>query len=296
MKISSDHIVSFIISVVVLVLLVYGGWFMYNQSGNRVLVDSKDAPLYKNKFVIFFVYDGYTDKKDALLPIAVFKETLNLVAPFTSMQDSIVTKTFATGGAFCHPAQINGKDRLNCEQKVFDALKKLGALHYKTVIVSPISFSSFSDYGRQDNNALYISTYKGSLKDADFKRWMGIVFSQELGHSLGLSYEYFKSKPSQFGEDASSSLPNCAPDAKTAKKWWAGYKKKTYFKGCAGGDTFLYPEQNTLMSDLPQKQSYGVVSQDYLTGILSCFYVKKTSFTGSLGEKSCLDFKNTYHL
>ncbi len=299
MKIEPDHIISAVISAVILIGIVFFWFFFLRQtplSDNRGSIPAAtvNTQEYIDRLPILFVYDGYSDKKDALGTIALFKETLKIVEPYARMQDQIITKTFSTDGTYCTRQDISGKKRIKCADKVFNAISKLGILHYKTVILSPTDFASNSERARGENSTIYISTYKGKLTVGQFKRWMGIVFSQELGHSLGLSYEYAASKPSVFQEVGVASPPNCAPDITTAKIWWKDYNNKGYFKGCSGGDNYVYPEQNTLMSDEVIKQSYGIVSEDYLKGIISCFYGNKNSYTNSLGNKTCTDFKVNY--
>lgn len=309
MKLDSDYIISAVICLLIIVGVAVFGYFYLGWSSifsslsfgqdNATLTTALPAPQvssqeYTNKLPIIFIYDGYSDKKDALSAIELFKETLKIVEPYKSVQDQIITKTFSTNGAYCTPRDLSGKKRIVCADKVINAVNKLGIPHFKTVILSPLDFASNSDFSRGENSIIYISTYKGKLTAGEFKRWMGIVFSQELGHSLGLSYEYAASKPSVFQEKDAASFPNCAPDISTATAWWKNYKDAGYFKGCAGGDNYIYPEQNTLMSDDVKKESYGAISEDYLRGIISCFYGNKDSYDSSLGNKTCAEFKKEY--
>ncbi|MGE5041335.1 MAG: hypothetical protein ACM3IJ_00340 [Candidatus Levyibacteriota bacterium] len=243
---------------------------------------------YANKFTIIFFYDGFQDQNEALGRIDVLKAALFSVEPFKSMQNSIAFKIFTTQGQAC---QVEG-EKLVCDQRMLEGLGRLGIEHFKTVVISPLAFHSGSDLARGKNSLITISTDKGKLKDADYKRWLGVMFTQELGHSLGLRYEYFQAKASQYKGVDIAGKPNCADSENTAKEWWG--KNGVYLKGCAGNDSYLYPEANTLMSDFPKMESYGAISEGYLDGAISCFYAGKDTFSSAGEEKSCGEFKKEY--
>lgn len=281
-----------------------------NSQTSDAISEIKKA--HDNKFNIVFFYDGYKNQEDALLDIEVLKASLDVIEPFKSLKDHIAFKIFTTEGQKCR-VENQPKKYLICDPKLIESFAKLGIDHYKIVLVSPLDFTAASEVAYGANTWLAIPTYQGRLSRQDFQRWLGIIFTQELGHSLGLRYEYFKDKPSSFvkdtAPDGSTPLghkpgkPNCAPDEQTAKDWWGNYvsvfDNVAYFHGCAAGDNYIYPEQETLMSNLPAKESYGRVSEDYLRGVISCFYASRQSIVFPAGQEAtysaklstCQDFK-----
>lgn len=285
------------------------------KEGAAETVLSELKKQHGNKFNIIFFYDGYQDQKDALLDIEVLKQSLDIVEPFKSLKDHIAFKIFTTEGQKCR-IEASPKKYLVCDPKLIESFARLGIDHYKIVLVSPLDFIAASEVAYGKNTWIAIPTFQGNLSHEDHKRWLGIIFMQELGHSLGLRYEYFKGKPSSYVKESSTDgstplghqagLPNCAPDEATAKNWWDNYisvfENIGFYKGCAGNDNYVYPEQETLMSDLPRKESFGRVSEDYLRGAISCFYAGKESLIWPAGEeatysaklKSCDAFRKEY--
>lgn len=237
---------------------------------------------YGDKFTIIFFYDGFKEQNEALGKIEVLKAALFTTEPFKSLKDQMAFKIFTTEGQACRITE-GSKKALVCDDRMVEGLSGLGIDHVKIVVLSPLVFNSSSKLARGKNSLITISTDRGKLNESDAKRWLGIVFMQELGHSLGLRYEYFTAKPSQFQDGDTVGLPNCSMSGK-------GYK------GCGGDDNAFYPEQNTLMSDDPRKESYGQVSEDYLRGVISCFYAGKETIIGLTNSQSslCSSFKKKF--
>lgn len=236
---------------------------------------------YGDKFTIVFFYDGFKEQNEALGKIEILKAALFTTEPFKSLKDQIAFKIFTTEGRVCN---IDGAGKaLTCDKRMMEGFSKLGINHLKVVVLSPLVFNSSSILTRGKNSLITISTDPGKLNEADAKRWLGIVFMQELGHSLGLRYEYFTAKPSQFQDGDTVGLPNCSLSGQ-------GYK------GCGGNDNAFYPEQNTLMSDDPRKERYGQVSEDYLRGVISCFYAGKENIIGLTNSQDslCSSFKKKF--
>ena len=301
-RLTKELIITVIISVVVILAVLYVGRFVILKDNFNTTkeISGKANPMeFNNKFTIFFFHDGYKDKQsfspnktEATKAVNLFKATLELIEPFKSLSPVIETRIFTTGENECNVKMVSGKKRLMCNSRVFKAIDDLNISNYKIVVLSPLEFDTYSDYAKGKNSAIYISTYKGKLDPSQFKRWMGIIFSQELGHSLGLFYEYEKPIAKDLLED-SFGPPNCAPDLTSAKKWW-GTSSTQFFRGCGGSNNYYYPEKGTLMSDLPSKESYGKISEDYLRGVLTCFYANQKSAILSTGEISCDTLKKEY--
>lgn len=296
--------------------------------GEKIAPDAPDSKIAEvitdhmtkdteGKLMLIFFYDGYVTQAEANDTVNVLKETLKELEPFKSMSDLVGYKVFTTDGKKCNVE----KNQLVCDPKLIESFRKLGVEHFKVVLMSPEYFQSAAPLSRGTNSYIAISTFnKTNLGKADQRRWTGINFAQLLGHSLGLSYEMSDIESSNSAvivpiappagipqkTALQSGLPNCATDLDTAKKWWGAYtelfKDISYNKNCEGNGNNYYPEKNTLMSNFPQKQSYGLVSEDYLRGVLSCFYGGKEaiifpagfSATYSASFKSCDTFTKNY--
>lgn len=297
----------------VLLKTVEKGRIMPITTRGTALKNLKDQ--YKNKFVVIFFYDGYTDQNQALNAIQVLKAATILVEPFKSFESDIVFKSFTTDSTKCHVKEENAKNLpagrrglLVCDAKLIGSFKSLGIDHFKLVILSPLDFSPTVLPARGSNSWMTLSTFQGNLSTADHKRFLGLTYMQSLGRSLGLGTE---DDVSPTASDSAATLvlqrsPNCALDESQAKDWWGEATSVSaqigYFKGCLGNSSYVYPEQDTLMSGHPKKESYGVVSTDYLRGVLACFYGNKAKPVFPAGQEatysatleSCSMFKNAY--
>lgn len=261
---------------------------------------------------IVFFYDGYISQQAALVDIEVLKEALKLTEPFKSMEGYVEFKVFTTDERKC---KVENKI-LVCNKDLIESFRKLGVNNFKVVLLSQDQFESGAEFARGRNSWISVSSAQGSLTPEDHKRWLGIQFMHKLGHSLGLYYEYddpekMPERVPPTGVSVQGLLnqygkPNCAPDIETARSWWGTYDSLfegiEYKKGCGGSKDNIYPEANTLMSSFPQKEGYGIVSTDYLRGILSCFYGggenivfpagKEATYSASL--RSCDAFTQEY--
>lgn len=270
-----------------------------------------------NKFNIIFFYDGYDDQKDALLYIKVMQEALDLVEPFKSLSGHIAFKIFTTEGQKCH-VEAGAKKILKCDQEMVESFNRLGIERFKLVVLSPLDFVPNAKVARGKNSAIYMPTFQGALTQQELNRWLGQFFMHELGHSLGLRDEYSRQRPAESiidkesADQLSSNIayrpakPNCAPDKETAKTWWGDYvgvfAGVDFYSGCAGRDTYYFPQENTLMSANPTTETFGQVSEDYLRGAISCFYSGKESLiwpagleaTYSAKLKNCDTFRAEY--
>lgn len=255
---------------------------------------------YKNKFVIIFFYDGYKDQNEALNYIAVMKGALDLIEPFKSLKEGIVYKTFTTDSDKCK-VEVNSKQKfLTCDPKLIDSFRNLGIDRFKLVILSPLEFTSTALPARGSNSWMTISTSLENRTRDENKRLIGLQFAQNLGRALGLASEdNLATNSAQIAKSLVENPPNCAKDQTQAEAWWGGYpsiynKEASlrssaspavlnvgYFKGCLNNPEFIYPEEGTLMSNSPKKESYGKVSEDYLRGILSCYYMDKETLRTS---------------
>lgn len=288
-----------------------------NKNAAAGVVISELKKTHGRKFNIIFFYDGYQNQQDALLDIKVMQETLKSVEPFASLQDIITTKTMTSEGQKCQ-VQSGAKKLLVCDKEFVQSFNRLGIEHFKLVVLSPLDFVPAATIARGKNSAIYISTFKEVLTHGELNKFIGRFFIHELGHSLGLRDEYSRQRPAASIIDKELALalssnkayqpaaPNCAPDEATAKSWWGEYigvfKGVDIYPGCAGRDTYFYPQKGTLMSDNPQKEEFGRVSEDYLRGAISCFFAGKESLiwpagleaTYSAKLKNCDSFKKDF--
>lgn len=273
-----------------------------NSTGN----DSDDAlarlkEIYKDKLTVIFFYDGYENQKQALSYIELLKETLAIVEPFKSSNDTLLYKTFTTDSQKCSVKN----NLLVCDEKLVESFKNLGVDHFKVVILSPLDFNSSVQPARGINSWMTVSTFKGEVPDEEFNRFIGAEFAQHLGMSLGLLPELSSSSAATL-ETNFSGRPNCASSLEEAQAWWGSYTLQfdavSYNPGCGGSSSHLHPELGTIMSDSPEKESYGYVSEDYLRGALQCFYGNKSSITYPAGRaiveldyaRNCGAFRELY--
>lgn len=273
---------------------------------------SKASP----KLTIVFFYDGYDEQNSALGAIEVMKEALNLVEPYKSQKDAIDIKVFTTDGKKC---KVDEKAKmLVCNKELIESFRKLGTDRFKVVLLSPLDFSSTAPLAYGKNSWISISTNLKGQDPATYKRTLGFQFINLLGHALGLKYEYtdeknipeFPTAPAGTVVDVQKLVgrPNCAPDLATAQEWWGDYvavypDKIGFYTGCGWNKDAYYPQQKTLMSDAPAEESYGIVSEDYLRGVLTCFYGKgqeivlpaqNTASESARIASSCTEFVKNY--
>lgn len=267
----------------------------------------------KNVLTVIFFYDGYTSQKEAQLDAEIMQKALELVEPFKSLKDHLSYKVFTTDTKQCK-VDLDS-NYLVCDKELIKSFRALGTNNFKVVLMSQDNFTAVAEKARGKNSWISIPTNPSNLTTQQRREWLGLQVTRLLGYSLGLSYESGSSSavlnPSIPPEALAQSLtqdlrPNCAKDSESAKKLWEGYLKifsnVSYFNGCGGNVSFIYPEEGTLMSLVPKKETYGRVSEDYLRGVLTCFYGKGKSITFGAGQeatysaslKSCNTFISQY--
>lgn len=242
------------------------------------------------KFTIIIYYEGYDNPEDGQRFVGLAQAALKNVEPFATA-GNVQTRVFTSASPKCH-VEKGAKSLLVCDKSLINEVNALGIERFKLAVISPLNFVPNAKVARGKNSAFYLSTYQGALTQTELDQFVTTYFMHELGHSLGLRDEYIRDRPekaigdSQAAAALSSNIafqpaqPNCAPDEATAKKWWGGYIDAKvadvgYFKGCAGRADYVFPQQSTLMSDDPTMESYGRVSEDYMRGVLACFYGDK---------------------
>lgn len=322
MKINIKIKPRFFIALLILGYVVFASYYLMNQKSNSIelktpegekveVVDSNSnqnstgdtisrlKDTYKDKMTIIFFYDGYKSQEKALSYIKVLKEALVILEPFKSSSDTLLYKTFTTDSQKCDVKN----NQLICSEKLIESFKNLGVDHFKVVILSPLDFQSSAEPARGKNSWITVSTFQGDTPEEEFNRFLGAQFAQNLGRSLGLSLE---TGSNSIEQNQYSKLPNCASSEAEAEEWWGPYTLQFdtvgYYSGCGGSATSVYPEQGTLMSDSPVKESYGVVSEDYLRGIVQCMYGNKNSISYPAGRaivdiptaKNCEAFRGLY--
>lgn len=245
---------------------------------------SEDAKKSGKNLTILFYYDGYEDETKALRQIGLIQGALKNTQPFAS-SDVLATKVITSANDRCK-VERKAQNILVCDKSLIEQINKLNIEHFKLVIISPLEFVPNARMSRGKNSAIYLPTFKGVLTEEELNIFITRFFLHELGHAFGLRDEYaFERSGNQNYEAVSDNIayqtakPNCAPDRKTAEAWWGSYAsaldKVDYQQGCAGNKAFYYPQSDTLMSENPQDADYGKVSEDYLRGVLDCFYGEK---------------------
>lgn len=266
-----------------------------SNSSVQQVAGSKTSTESKNKLTIIFFYEGYETQQQALVDVEVMKKAFSLVEPFKSLPNAVTYQIFTTEDKKC---KVDLETRyLVCDKSLIESFRKLGTNNFKVVLMSRDEFVSVAERARGKNSWLSVSTNPPNLTPEKRKEWLGLTVTRLLGYSLGLSYEGGKEtvEPSIPPEILMKTLseskrPNCAPDKVTAQKWWGGYEKVFpsigYFKGCGGHKDYYFPEEGTLMSLNPKKETYGRVSEDYLRGVLTCFYGKGDSIVFGAGKEA----------
>ncbi len=281
-----------------------------NSKAVQQVAGSKDVSS-SNKLTIVFYYEGYDTQEKALLDIEVLKKGIELVEPYKSLKDYISYKVFTSDSEKCSVDTEN--KYLICGKELIESFRTLGADNFKVVLMSPKDFVSAAESARGKNSWISISTSPPGLDENKRRELLGLMINRLLAYSLGVSYESGKDTPEpSVPKEALSELlsyngrPNCAPSREVAEEWWGGYAKIfpniNYFQGCGGHKDYYYPQEGTLMSLKPQKETYGMVSEDYLRGVLTCFYGKKESIvfpagkeaTHSASLKTCDTFISNY--
>jgi hypothetical protein len=241
---------------------------------------------------ILFYYDGFTRASDALRYVGLLQGALKTTEPYASAS-SLSTRVFTSPSQKCHVVR-KGQNLLQCDKSLIPEINQLGIKHFKLVVLSPLNFVPNASVARGKNSVVYLPAYQGALTPTELDTFLSRFFLHELGHGFGLRDEYAFQRPAgsvgnkAAAEAPSSSVayqpgrPNCAPDKATAQAWWGIYLSAKVpgvglQTGCAGKPQYYYPVQGTLMSDNPQQANYGIVSEDYIRGVLDCFYGTKAS-------------------
>jgi hypothetical protein len=259
---------------------------------------------------ILFYYDGYEDESKALRQIGLLQGALKNTQPYAT-STSITTKVITSHSKRCH-VERRAQKILVCNKDLVSDIDKLNLGHIKLVVLSPLDFVPSATTARGKNSTLYLPAYKGVLTDDELNIFLSRFFLHELGHSFGLRDEYAFERSARNAEAVSDNIayraapPNCAPDMVEAKKWWGAYVDAnvpdvTYNTGCAGNVSYYYPQKGRLMSGNPQDADYGPVAEDYLRGVLDCFYgskqtigYQKTTYSVSHRVTSCSAFTAQY--
>lgn len=280
-------------------------------STGKIQEVASDSGSSKNILTIVFYYEAYESQEKALTDVEVLKTAIALVEPYKSLKDYISYQVFTSDSNKCEVDSAT--QYLVCDKKLIESFKALGADRFKVVLMSQENFVSSSEQARGKNSWIALSTNPPAEVVGKRNEWLGLMLTKLLGYSLGVSYESGADtiEPSIPPDAVIKSLsyngkPNCAPDRETAEEWWGGYAKIfpniKYFQGCGGHKDYYYPQEGTLMSLDPKKETYGLVSEDYLRGVLTCFYAKKdrmvfpagNTATHSASLKNCDAFISQY--
>lgn len=267
---------------------------------------------YGNKLVIIFFYDGYNSQDEAVSDVKILINVLDTVEPYKSLSDLITYKIITSDKDICSVINYGSGKTLVCDKYTLGGIQRLGIDHIKLVALSPKDFVPTAPVAHGFGTVMSISTYKGIRPRVGYEQKIKQDFATGLGKSLGLFREYSDTRALSENLDFPQNMlltklsthfgkPNCAPNLETAQKWWGNYAKKFkevgFFRGCSDNPDYYYPQKNTLMSENPKGGTYGRVSEDYLRGVISCFYADKEAFVlsnGSTGYNSCKEFKKMY--
>jgi len=227
------------------------------QQTKGVTIEKEEGQSILN---LVFVSLGYQEepefKKDASLIINRFKNT----PPFDELKGLKV---------YLLDASLEERAILFKENEKFPYLKvrndfiqslenKLRGV-YKLVILNKGGNASAAELsGIKDTSLIILGKSSYGRKNRLAK-----AFLHEFGHSLGL-----KEENSGTSRPIIPGRPNCAPDKKTAIKWWGDMAEVIdgvgYFEIQFGDNKFIKPTRRSIMNNPFKSSGYGPVNERYL--------------------------------
>ncbi len=237
---------------------------------------------YLNGLSLVFFADGYLSWDDFEKDTDAIARGLKLVEPWKSYDKYNIYKIRPKELDICVVRTENErKPVLRCDtRKTNEYLNKITIPQkpFKLIVLSRRDFQSWANVVRLNDTGIFFSITKpisGLTEEQNY----AILFLHLIGHAFGLKDEekfvIAKAESAVHIPDG----PNCAPDKKTAQKWWGRLAENNpsvgYFKGCSGSDNYIKPTEYSLMnlgefsfSDI----DYGPVSEEYLRKILEYCY------------------------
>ncbi len=229
--------------------------------------------------LVFFA-DHYASWEEFDSDIDILMLGLRTIEPWKSYEQFNLYKIKPNGEKdICQVKTDNErKPVLRCNEEINTYLSKLNFERFKFIVLSRQDFQSWANVARIENSGIFFSL-KDKLTEGNAPSY-AYLFAHLMGHAFGLKDEEKFVIARANGAPHTPDGPNCAPDEKTAKKWWGNLAKTNpevgYFKTCCGNENYIKPTQSSLMnlgSEMEKfRPNYGPVSQEYLDKILRYCY------------------------
>lgn len=237
---------------------------------------------HKHGLNLIFFSDGYLSWDDFEKDIDLVLRGMQSVEPWRSFTRFNVYKIRPKELDLCGiKVENERKPVIRCSPEGLNSyLNKLVLDNqFKLVLLSRRDFQSWANVVRIADSGIFMSIPQSPQEEGG-EQIIGIQFLHLLGHAFGLKDEELfviaKFDASVLEPDG----PNCAPNKKTAEKWWGHLVEKYpnrvgYFQGCSGKKEYVMPTEGSLMNlgDLAKfTPDYGPVSEEYLSKLLKfCF-------------------------
>ncbi len=141
---------------------------------------------YKNKLVLIFFFDGYSEQKEAVSDVKILTSIFDSTEPYKSLKDMISYKIITSDNRVCHLEDYQSGKSLVCDNHTFEGIQRLGIDHIKIVAISPQDFTPVALFSRGKDSVFSISTYKKGLSVSEFEKKIKQDFLKGLAKSLGV--------------------------------------------------------------------------------------------------------------
>lgn len=297
----------FILAIIVGCTLILGGIFFAKDKSTKTPYSPKTIPVadvskaleensasldesvyrvpqnpHKRGLNFIFFADGYLSWDDFEKDINFIMRGMQSVEPWRSFNRFNVYKIRPKELDLCGvKVKDERKPVIRCSPDGLNSyLNKLVlGNQFKLILLSRRDFQSWANVVRIADSGIFMSIPQ-SPQEINGEQALGIQFLHLLGHAFGLKDEELfiiaKFDAAVLVPDG----PNCAPNKRTAQKWWSHLAEKYpnrvgYFGGCSGKKEYMKPTEGSLMNlgDLSKfEPDYGPVSEEYLNKILKfCF-------------------------
>lgn len=237
---------------------------------------------------LIFLSDGYLSWDDFDTDIQMTVDAMRATKPWSGYRRYNVYRIFSKEFDLCAVAvKDERKPVLRCDPEKINAhLNRLSTGPFKLIVLSRRDFQSWANVKRLEDSGVFFSV-PVSPKDVATRAAYQVMFLHLLGHAFGLKDEEEHPIAKADSQALVPDGPNCAPNKKTAEKWWGNFTEVSrddnavgYYKGCAGNPEYIKPTKISLMNLAEFSTTaadYGPVSEAYLSKILQYCFIEKVS-------------------
>lgn len=226
----------------------------------------------KHALNIVLFPDGFSPEMQAQLG-AYFVASLKGQEPFTSKPYFNVYLIENVNRSICKPfrpeTMYGGQSRLpplNCSvAQLVELVATCNIEKGKIIILTEDNVASQTSVTYSESGVIFL----------DMKNQPPEIIQHEFAHLFGLVDEKATLVSYALGPGREPA-PNCVKTKAEAEQWERFYPENHMFpQGCAGNPTWYKPEDQTLLSNLPDPHwSYGRFNEWYLGTIMDCCYAK----------------------